>query len=96
MARYTVPPNSGKVRVAMGQAGTFAVWNGKQGKDEFRILIRMRKTADALATIINRREHFGVVDVVEPNVVVPSEVEARAFLQNALRPSRTTKRREQT
>jgi hypothetical protein len=92
MARYTIPPNSGKVRVAMGQAGTFAVWNGKQGKNEFRILLRMKKTADELARVINARQHFGVLDVVEPTVIVVPEDEAKAALAIELRPSRTSRR----
>jgi hypothetical protein len=92
MARYTVPPNTGKVRVAMGQAGTFAVWNGKQGKDEFRILVRMQKTAEAIKQVINSRQHFGVIDVVEPEAFAVPKAEARAFLAVELRPSRTSRR----
>jgi hypothetical protein len=63
MARYTIPKNVGKVRVAMAGGGAFAVWNGKQGKDEFRILVRTRKKADEIAGKINRKEHQGEIDV---------------------------------
>ena len=63
MPKYKVPPNTGKVRVAMGVGGAFAVWNGKQGKNEFRILVRTRKQAEELAKIINEKKHDGEVDV---------------------------------
>ncbi len=64
MARYNVPPNIGKVRVAMGVAGTFAVWNGKQGKNEFKILVRSRKLAEEVAKVINSKAHQGWVEVL--------------------------------
>jgi hypothetical protein len=63
MAKYSVPPNTGKVRVAMGVGGMYAVWNGKTGKNEFRILVRTRKQAEDLAKIINEKRHDGEVDV---------------------------------
>ena len=63
MAKHNVPPNTGRVRVAMGVGGTYAVWNGKQGKSEFRILVRTRKQAEELAKIINERKHGGEVEV---------------------------------
>ncbi len=63
MPKYSVPPNTGKVRVAMGVGGAYAVWNGKQGKNEFRILVRTRKQAEELAKIINEKKHNGEVDV---------------------------------
>jgi hypothetical protein len=63
MAKYPVPPNTGKVRVAMGLGGKYAVWNGKQGKNEFRILVRTRKQAEELAKLINEKRHSGEVDV---------------------------------
>jgi hypothetical protein len=44
--------------------GTYAVWNGKQGKDEFRILVRTRKQAEELAKIINEKKHDGYVEVL--------------------------------
>lgn len=62
MPKYNVPPNTGKVRVAMGMGGAFAVWNGKQGKNEFRILCRTRKQARELAKIINEKKHNGEVE----------------------------------
>jgi hypothetical protein len=65
MAQYTIPPNAGRVRVAMGVAGTYAVWNGKQGKDEFKILVRTRAQAEALTTLINSKEHNGTVEVLD-------------------------------
>jgi hypothetical protein len=95
MARYLIPPNSGKVRVAMGQAGTFAVWNGKQGKDEFRILVRERKTAEELKRVINARQHFGALDVVEPTVLIVPEDQAKAAITQEARPSRTRRRQEE-
>lgn len=65
MAQYTIPPNAGKVRVAMGVAGTYAVWNGKQGKNEFKILVRTRAQAEQLAKLINSKEHNGTVEVLD-------------------------------
>lgn len=65
MPRYSVPSNTGKVRVAMGVAGTFVVWNGKQGKGEFRIHVKKRETAEQLAKLINSKQHEGSVDVYE-------------------------------
>jgi hypothetical protein len=64
MARYNVPSNIGRVRVAMGVAGTFAVWNGKQGKNEFKILVRSRKKAEEVAKLINSKQHPGYVEVL--------------------------------
>jgi shikimate 5-dehydrogenase len=63
MAKYSVPPNTGKVRVAMGVGGAYAVWNGKTGKNEFRILVRTKKQAEELAKQINERRHSGEVEV---------------------------------
>ena len=63
MPKYKVPPNTGKVRVAMSAGGAYAVWNGKQGKNEFRILVRTRKQAEELAKIINEKRHSGEVEV---------------------------------
>lgn len=66
MARYEIPPNTGKVRVAMGVAGTYAVWNGKQGgKNEFKILVRTRAKAEEIAKIINSRQHDGFIEVLD-------------------------------
>jgi len=63
MPKYSIPPNTGKVRVAMGLGGTYKVWNGKQGKNEFAITCRTRKQAEEIAQKINRREHNGEIVV---------------------------------
>jgi hypothetical protein len=63
MARYEIPQNVGKVRVAMGLGGKFTVWNGKQGQHEFVIGCRNRKQAEEIARKINRREHDGEIEV---------------------------------
>ena len=63
MPKISVPPNTGKVRVAMGLGGKFTVWNGKQGKHEFVIICRNRKQAEEVARKINSREHNGEVVV---------------------------------
>ena len=65
MAKYAVPPNVGRVRVAVALGGKYAVWNGKQGKQEFRILVRTKKQAEEVAKIINSKEHGGEVEVWE-------------------------------
>jgi hypothetical protein len=65
MAKYPVPPNVGKVRVAMALGGRYAVWNGKQGKHEFRILVRTKKQAEEVAKMINEKAHAGAVEVWE-------------------------------
>lgn len=64
MALYKIPPNVGKVRVAMALGNKFAVWNGKQGRGEFRILCKNRKQAEEVAQKINRREHSGEIEVL--------------------------------
>ena len=65
MAKYTIPENTGKVRVSMFLGGKFAVWNGKHDKKhEFRIVCRDRKQATEVAGIINRREHDGTIEVL--------------------------------
>lgn len=63
MAKISIPPNTGKVRVAMGLGGRFTVWNGKQGKDEFAIVCRDRKEAEAVAKKINSKDHQGEIVV---------------------------------
>lgn len=63
MARYAIPKNLRKVRVAMFLGGKFAVWNGKHGIAEFRILCRNRKQAEEIAGKINRKEHGGEIEV---------------------------------
>lgn len=65
MARYVIPKNAGKVRLAMGPGGTYAVWNGKQGKHEFKILVRTRRQAEELVKIINEKRHDGEVNVFD-------------------------------
>ena len=61
MPTFKVPPNTGKVRVAMGLGGKFTVWNGKQGQHEFAIPCRTRKQAEEIARIINSKQHNGEV-----------------------------------
>jgi hypothetical protein len=61
MPRYTIPPNTGKVRVAMGLGGTYKVWNGKQDKNEFVITCRTRKQATEIAEKINKKQHNGEI-----------------------------------
>lgn len=53
MAKITIPPNTGKVRVAMALGHRYTVWNGKQGKGEFTLNCRDRKQAEAIAAKIN-------------------------------------------
>ena len=65
MPRYEIPPNTGKVRVAMSVGGTYAVWNGKQGQHEFKILVRSRAKAEMLARQINSKQHDGFVEVYD-------------------------------
>ena len=63
MARYEIPQNLGKVKLAMALGGKFAVWNGKQGRDEFRIVCRNRKEAQEIVNRINRKQHEGFIEV---------------------------------
>ena len=63
MARYNIPSNSGKVRVAMYLGNKFVVWNGKFGKHELKVFCRDRKQADEVAGMINRKEHDGTIEV---------------------------------
>ncbi len=63
MARYEIPQNIGKVRVAKTLGGKFAVWNGRQGPGEFRIVCRNRKEAADIAGQINRKAHPGFIEV---------------------------------
>jgi hypothetical protein len=62
MAKVKIPPNAGKVKVAMGLGGKWTVWNGKQGKHEFVIILRNRQQANEIARIINSGEHDGEVE----------------------------------
>lgn len=63
MAKYELPKNLGKVRVAMSFGNRFTVWNGKQGRDEFVILCRDRKQAEEICRKINAKEHDGEIEV---------------------------------
>ena len=63
MARYEIPEKVGKVRVAMALGNKFVVWNGKQGRGEFRIVCRNRKEAQEIAGRINRKDHEGFIEV---------------------------------
>jgi len=62
--KYTIPPNTGKVRVVMGLGGTYNVWNGKYGKLEFSIACRTRKQAQEVMQKINRGDHTGEIEVL--------------------------------
>ncbi|MDB5327926.1 MAG: hypothetical protein JWM57_3495 [Phycisphaerales bacterium] len=64
MARYSIPPNTGKVRVATYHGGVFAAWNGKQGKNEFKILCRSKKQAEEICAIVNGKKHDGFIEVL--------------------------------
>jgi hypothetical protein len=64
MARYSIPPNIGKVKVAVFVGNKYAVWNGKQGANEFRILCRDRRQATEVADTINRKKHNGEIEVL--------------------------------
>ena len=64
MALYQIPKNAGKVRVATYLGGVYAVWNGKHGQHEFRILVRTKKQAEEVARIINEKKHNGSIEVL--------------------------------
>jgi hypothetical protein len=64
MAKITIPPNTGKVRVAMTLGHKYTVWNGKQGKDEFSLVCRNRKEAEAIAAKINGTKKQQKAEVV--------------------------------
>lgn len=63
MARYEIPQNVGKVRVAMGVGGKYTVWNGKQGKHEFAIPCRNRKQAEELVMLLNGKDRPKEIEV---------------------------------
>ena len=63
MAKYTIPSNAGKVRVAVTLGHKITVWNGKQGRDEFVIVCRNRRQAEEVAEKINKRLHDGEIVV---------------------------------
>lgn len=62
MATVNIPPNIGKVKVAMTTGGKWSVWNGKQGQHEFVIIVWNRKQATEIAKIINSKQHNGTVE----------------------------------
>ncbi|HZZ43216.1 MAG TPA: hypothetical protein VFE58_09780 [Tepidisphaeraceae bacterium] len=63
MARYFVPQNVGRVRIAKSVGGIWVVWNGKQNsKHEFSIPCRTREQATEVAKRINAGER-GDIDV---------------------------------
>jgi len=64
MAKITIPPNTGKVRVAMTLGHKYTVWNGKQGKGEFSLHCRDRKQAEAIAAKINATKKQQKAEVV--------------------------------
>lgn len=61
--KVQIPANIGKVKVAMAVGGKYAVWNGKQGKQEFYILVRTKKQAQELVDLINSKQHGGEIEV---------------------------------
>ena len=63
MAKYKIPQNVGKVKVAMYLGGKITVWNGKQGEHEFVIVCRNRQQAKEVAEKINRKQHDGEIVV---------------------------------
>ncbi|MCS7032708.1 MAG: hypothetical protein NZ561_01795 [Phycisphaerae bacterium] len=64
MARYRIPANVGKVKVAVFHGGKYAVWNGKTGRKEFRILVRTKVQAEEVARLINENRHRGWIEVL--------------------------------
>lgn len=64
MATYSIPPNTGKVRVAKYLGHKWVVWNGKQGQFEFKIICKDRKQAEQVAKIINEKKHDGSIEVM--------------------------------
>lgn len=62
MAKVTIPPNIGKVKVAMTLGNKWTVWNGKQGQHEFVIVLQDRKQANEIARIINSKQHNGEIE----------------------------------
>jgi hypothetical protein len=61
--QYEIPPKTGKVRVAVTLGNRYVVWNGKQGKDEFKIACKNRRQAAEVAAKINQMKDGGVVNV---------------------------------
>jgi hypothetical protein len=65
MPRFEVPKNLGKVRVVMALGNKYAVWNGKDGKNQFLITTRTKKAALEIARQINQKDHAGTIDVID-------------------------------
>jgi hypothetical protein len=61
--KHEVPPNIGKVRVAVTLGNKYVVWNGKQGRGEFKIACRDKRQAAQLAQQINQLREGGTVEV---------------------------------
>ena len=47
----------------MALGGKYAVWNGKDGRLKFEILVRTRKQAEEVAQKINTKNHGGEIDL---------------------------------
>ena len=62
--KYQIPKNVGRVRVMMALGGRYAVWNGKDGRMKFEILVRTRKQAEEVAKLINSGQHGGEIEVL--------------------------------
>lgn len=65
MATYDIPSNIGKVRVAMFLGNKYAVWNGKQGRGEFRIIVRTRKQAEELVKLLNSKPRPKQIEIYD-------------------------------
>ena len=63
MPRYEIPPKVGKVRVAVTLGNKYVVWNGKQGRAEFRILCKNRRQAGEIAAKVNQMKQGGTIEV---------------------------------
>jgi len=61
--KHEVPANIGKVRVAVTLGNKYVVWNGKQGRGEFRIACKDKRQATQLAQQINQLREGGTVEV---------------------------------
>ena len=49
----------------MALGGKYAVWNGKDGRQKFEILVRTRKQAEEVAQLINAGRHGGEIEVLQ-------------------------------
>ena len=61
--RHDVPPNIGKVRVAVTLGNKYVVWNGKQGPGEFKLLCRDKRQATKVAEQVNQLRDGGTIEV---------------------------------